>query len=49
MENFEGTIGSITAAVLKSGLKPTTAVQLIVRVGGTFLVLSCADYITIGC
>ncbi|KAF9455498.1 NAD(P)-binding protein [Collybia nuda] len=29
MENFEGTIGSITAAVLKSGLKPTTAVQLI--------------------
>jgi hypothetical protein len=30
MENYDGTIGSITAAVLKSGLSPTTAVQLVV-------------------
>ncbi|KAG5643310.1 hypothetical protein DXG03_001194 [Asterophora parasitica] len=30
MENFDGTIGSITAGVLKAGLKPTTTVQLIV-------------------
>ncbi|GLB44978.1 putative nmrA-like family protein [Lyophyllum shimeji] len=29
MENFEGTIGSITVGVLKAGLKPTTTVQLI--------------------
>ncbi|KIK54611.1 hypothetical protein GYMLUDRAFT_76951 [Collybiopsis luxurians FD-317 M1] len=29
MENYEGTIGSITASVLQVGLKPTTTVQLI--------------------
>ncbi|KAG5352465.1 hypothetical protein C0989_002175 [Termitomyces sp. Mn162] len=29
MENFEGTIGSITVGVLKAGLKPDTTVQLI--------------------
>lgn len=31
MENYEGAIGSITASVLKVGLKPTTTIQLIVR------------------
>ena len=31
MENFDGTIGSITATVLRCGLKPTTKLQLIVR------------------
>ena len=30
MENFDGTIGRITAAVLRSGLKPNTQVQLVV-------------------
>ena len=30
MENFDGPIGRITAAVLRSGLKPNTQVQLIV-------------------
>lgn len=30
MENFNGTIGKITAAVLRSGLQPTTQLQLIV-------------------
>ncbi|KAG6872568.1 hypothetical protein C0995_008841 [Termitomyces sp. Mi166 len=29
MENFEGTIGSITVGVLKAGLKPDTTVQLV--------------------
>ncbi|KAG6820506.1 hypothetical protein H0H93_016313 [Arthromyces matolae] len=29
MENFEGTIGSITAGVLKSGLKHDTTIQLV--------------------
>lgn len=31
MENYNGKIGSITAGVLKAGLKPTTAIALIVR------------------
>ena len=30
MENYEGTIGTITAGVLKAGLRPETTVQLIV-------------------
>ena len=30
MENFDGTIGKITAAVLRSGLQPNTQLQLIV-------------------
>jgi hypothetical protein len=30
MENFDGTIGKITAAVLRSGLQPSTLLQLIV-------------------
>ena len=30
MENFDGAIGRITAAVLRSGLKPNTQVQLVV-------------------
>ncbi|KAF8069920.1 NAD(P)-binding protein [Lyophyllum atratum] len=29
MENFEGTIGSVTIGVLKAGLKPATTIQLI--------------------
>lgn len=29
MENFDGTIGSVTATVLRCGLKPTTKLQLI--------------------
>ncbi|THU81965.1 NAD(P)-binding protein [Dendrothele bispora CBS 962.96] len=29
MENYEGTIGSITVGVLKTGLKPTTTIQMI--------------------
>ncbi|KAJ3881172.1 NAD(P)-binding protein [Lentinula edodes] len=29
MENYEGTIGSITVGVLKAGLQPTTTIQLI--------------------
>ncbi|KAF9254135.1 NAD(P)-binding protein [Marasmius fiardii PR-910] len=29
MENYEGTLGSITFGVLKAGLKPTTTIQLI--------------------
>ncbi|KAF8584823.1 NAD(P)-binding protein [Ramaria rubella] len=29
MENFDGTIGKITAAVLRCGLKPTTPIQLV--------------------
>ncbi|TFY76099.1 hypothetical protein EWM64_g7911 [Hericium alpestre] len=29
MENFDGTIGSITTAVLQCGLKPTTKLQLV--------------------
>jgi len=29
MENYDGIVGSITAAVLKSGLKSTTSVQLV--------------------
>ncbi|KAF5376279.1 hypothetical protein D9615_008517 [Tricholomella constricta] len=29
MENFDGTIGSITAGVLKAGLKPATTIQLV--------------------
>ncbi|KAE9407574.1 NAD(P)-binding protein [Gymnopus androsaceus JB14] len=29
MENYEGTIGSITVSVLKAGLQPTTTIQLI--------------------
>lgn len=36
MENFDGTIGSVTATVLRCGLKPTTKLQLIVR---TFFLL----------
>ena len=31
MENFEGSLGSITFGVLKAGLKPSTTIQLIVR------------------
>lgn len=31
MENFDGTIGKITAAVLRSGLRPNTQLQLVVR------------------
>lgn len=30
MENFDGAIGRVTAAVLRSGLKPKTQVQLVV-------------------
>ena len=30
MENFDGTIGKVTAAVLRSGLQPNTLLQLIV-------------------
>ena len=30
MENFDGTIGKITTAVLRSGLQPNTLLQLIV-------------------
>jgi hypothetical protein len=30
MENYEGTIGTITAGVLKAGLRPEATVQLIV-------------------
>lgn len=30
MENFDGTIGSITATVLRTGLKKDTKLQLIV-------------------
>jgi hypothetical protein len=30
MENFDGTIGKITAAVLRSGLQPDTQLQLVV-------------------
>ena len=30
MENFDGTIGKITAAVLRSGLQPNTLLQLVV-------------------
>ena len=30
MENFDGTIGKITATVLRCGLKPDTKVQLVV-------------------
>lgn len=32
MENFEGAIGAITTGVLKAGLQPGTAIQLIVRI-----------------
>jgi len=30
MENFDGTVGKITTAVIRCGLQPTTLVQLIV-------------------
>jgi hypothetical protein len=30
MENFDGAIGRITAAVLRSGLQPETLLQLVV-------------------
>jgi hypothetical protein len=32
MENYDGMIGAITVAVLKAGLKPSTAVQLVVSI-----------------
>lgn len=37
MENYNGVIGSITAAVLKCGLQPSTTIQLIVRQKFTFV------------
>jgi hypothetical protein len=39
MENYEGTIGSITVAVLKEGLKPSTTLQLIVSMFHCFIVI----------
>lgn len=49
MENFQGTIGSVTVGVLKAGLKPDTAVQLIVCFQITEARLIDLILIIIGC